>query len=83
LGAGLRIYPVPADDRLILEFPGVPGDKVEITVTDIIGREICREEKVASAMNRIEWDTRSWLPGAGFVKIRMKDQLLMGRYVIK
>jgi len=83
LETGLRIYPVPADDRLILEFPGVPGDKMVITVTDLIGREICREEVVASELNRIEWDTRSWPPGSGFVKIRMKDQLLLGRYVIK
>jgi len=83
LEAGLHIYPVPADDRLILEFPGVPGDKIVITATDIIGREICREEKVASEMNRIELDTRSWLPGTGIVKVCLKGQVLIGRYVIK
>jgi subtilase family serine protease len=83
LEAGLRIYPVPAVDRLILEFPGVPGDKIVITAADIIGREIYHEEKVASERNQIELDTRSWLPGTGIVKIRLKGQVLFGRYLIK
>jgi len=81
--AGLRIYPVPAGDRLTVEFQAVPGDRVVITVTDIIGRVLYREEKVANEMNLIEYDTRSWPPGAGMVRIQLKNQLLYGRYVIQ
>jgi subtilase family serine protease len=82
-GAGLRIYPVPANDRLTVEFPALPGDWVVITVTDIIGRELYREERVAAAMNLIKYDTGNWPPGTGMVRIQLKNRLLYGRYVIE
>lgn len=80
---GLRIYPVPTDEMLILEFPGVPGDSMTITFSDIIGREISRLEQPVSISNRIVVDTRTWLPGNGLVRIYLKDKLLTGRFVIK
>jgi hypothetical protein len=80
---GLRMYPVPADERLILEFRGTPGDKMIISVTDIIGREILSLEKEVQADNRIELDTRAWLPGAGIVKIKIREKILYGRFIIE
>ncbi|MFA6484590.1 MAG: CARDB domain-containing protein, partial [Bacteroidales bacterium] len=83
LGDGLLVYPVPADDRLFVEFPGIAGDKVLITISDLIGRILFREERVVSESNRIEINTSTWPAGSGIVRISLKDKVMTGRFITK
>ncbi len=82
MGFELHIYPVPAKENLIVEFQAIPGERVIVTLTDVIGREVIHETRIADSGNRMEWDTRNWQPGQGFIKIQLKDRVLFGRYVI-
>ncbi len=82
-GKEIRVYPVPAEDWLIAEFKGIPGEKMVISCVDICGREVYREEGESREWNQLKWDIRSWVPGLWILQVKIGNRVLKERILIR
>ena len=69
------VYPNPAKDRVNLEISMLQATKANISVVDMLGREVIKlgDVSLASGNNLVEINTSALSNGAYFVKIMSND----------
>ena len=75
-GLELKVYPNPFTDVLLLKLTGegnVQTGDWEITVTDVLGREIHREKPDINTQASYQIQTDRWKAGMYFLNVRFED----------
>ena len=75
-GLELKVYPNPFTDVLLLKVAGetnVQTGELQITVTDVLGREIYREKSNINAQASFQIQTVRWASGVYFLNVRFAD----------
>jgi hypothetical protein len=71
-----RIYPNPARDEVHFEFSARPGQSLELTVTDALGRRVARiTEEAPGYVNTLMWNASQLPSGVYFVTLRRADSV--------
>jgi aldose sugar dehydrogenase len=78
----MRLYPHPTRDRLTVEVPSLPGGIVEISVSDLSGREVqsLRDEATRGSYHR-ELDVAELAAGAYLLRLRCAGETWGARFV--
>ncbi|HAD12116.1 MAG TPA: hypothetical protein DCF33_06720 [Saprospirales bacterium] len=79
---GLKIFPVPATDWLLVEWPDGPGMQEDVTlrIMDIAGREV-EASRVLPMDCRYKQHTALWHPGIYIMEIRSGKKCLVTKII--
>jgi len=81
---GINIYPNPADNYLNVSFTSLDNTEVEISMTDISGRIVLRENSsISTGYNKIDIDLNSFNAGIYFLKISEGSSSVDFKVVVK
>lgn len=78
-----EVYPIPFNERLIVDLNAVRASKANLRVLDMLGRELIRNDvQVAAGKNTVTIQTGGLLPGAVyFLEVRMDEQVKVAKLV--
>ena len=76
----LKVYPVPFQNKFVIEWPSVNSDKVLIEVYDMTDRLVHIDNQEALS-GRWEMDGTQWAKGAYLVKVTSKKDTLFKRVI--
>lgn len=65
---GLKVFPVPADERLTISYTRTLAEDILVTLTDLNGREIIRHQVTRTSANSIELETSTLEGGIYFLR---------------
>ncbi|HDR50611.1 MAG TPA: T9SS type A sorting domain-containing protein, partial [Mariniphaga anaerophila] len=77
----IKVYPNPTSGIVYIDFSKYTGQRAEISVADILGKEILR--KVYSSEERIEVDLSDRATGIYFLKVLFNRQEINHKLIIK
>jgi 3',5'-cyclic AMP phosphodiesterase CpdA len=76
---GVKVYPNPGNDRIVIEYPLASGASVQVVITDLNGKRVA--EHIFSTREKQEVDIRSLPAGTYLVEIRSEGQSITKRIV--
>lgn len=76
----LKVYPVPFQNKFVIEWPSINSDKVLIEVYDMTGRRVYLNNQEALS-GRWEMDGTQWAKGAYLVKVTSEKDTLFKRVI--
>jgi len=81
--ARLLVYPVPFDDKIIVDLSVEKPGSVALTVTDVIGRELIKQKyELPIGKNTLTLSTGNWIANAiYFLEVRMDGSMKIVRVV--
>lgn len=68
--APITVYPVPANNFLVIEFGDIANDQVDIILMDVVGKKVFSDRNVEVAEGYIEINLSTLESGVYFVKVR-------------
>ncbi len=78
----LKIYPNPTSGELFIQLPEFPYDKGNIEIINMQGKLIYHEETYGMNNNLIHLSIR-FEPGLYFIRLKIKDQIFVGKILMK
>lgn len=79
----LEIYPNPASDRAIVRFSSLDSDEINISVMDMLGKEVYNlQTPVSDSENEFAIPTHSFAPGSYMVVIKTNTGATFNRKLI-
>lgn len=79
----ISIYPNPTKDLATLNISLESTEKVQITIVDLLGKEISKSEKILSAGNSIETiDVANYKNGVYFINLQIGNQLSTKKLIV-
>lgn len=68
--AAITVYPIPAQDYLVVEFSAVENDEVDVVMMDIVGKVVYKNHNVDVNDGYLEIDLNRFDSGVYFIKVR-------------
>ncbi len=80
----LSIYPNPVrNGEFFIEVPGISGEKVQVSLFNVLGQEVYRSSNIVSANGRINVPASSLKAGVYVVKTEHNGKTFTGKVVIQ
>jgi len=79
---GLKIYPNPASDRVILQLKA-SGNAQQVTVTDLNGRQILTLHDTRQGDMQFGWSVRHWPAGIYLIRVTDGQRMSVRKLVVK
>jgi serine protease len=73
---GIKIYPIPADKTLTIEFQQLSTDDIDIEIFNAVGQSMIKKEKLKISNNRIVLDVAALESGLYYIQIKNTNSTL-------